>query len=82
MSDPSHNPLLYILPEMVLRSLGKINAHYALKTFGVNAQPYYVLQGRDGRMLVEPRGYDLDVEAFVDFLRRGVEAYRAEEQGR
>ena len=65
----------------VLRSLGKINAHYALKTFGVNAQPYYVLQGRDGRMLVEPRGYDLDVEAFVDFLRRGVEAYRAEEQG-
>lgn len=66
----------------VLRSLGKINAHYALKTFGVNAQPYYVLQGRDGRMLVEPRGYDLDVEAFVDFLCRGVEAYRAEEQGR
>ena len=66
----------------VLRSLGKINAHYALKTFGVNAQPYYVLQGRDGRMLIEPRGYDLDVEAFVDFLRRGVEAYRAEEQGR
>ncbi len=66
----------------MLRSLGKINAHYALKTFGVNAQPYYVLQGRDGRMLVEPRGYDLDVEAFVDFLRRGVEAYRAEEQGR
>ncbi|WP_300720919.1 thioredoxin family protein [uncultured Alistipes sp.] len=65
----------------VLRSLGKINAHYALKTFGVNAQPYYVLQGRDGRMLVEPRGYDLDVEAFVDFLRRGVEAYQAEEQG-
>ena len=65
----------------VLRSLGKINAHYALKTFGVNAQPYYVLQGRNGHMLVEPRGYDLDVEAFVDFLRRGVEAYRAEEQG-
>ena len=66
----------------VLRSLGKINAHYALKTFGINAQPYYVLQGRNGHMLVEPRGYDLDVEAFVDFLRRGVEAYRAEEQGR
>lgn len=62
----------------VLRSLGKINAHYALKTFGVNAQPYYVLQGRDGRMLVEPRGYDLDVEAFVDFLRSGIEAYGAE----
>lgn len=61
----------------VLKQLGKINSYYALKTYGVNAQPYYVLQGADGRQLVEPRGYDLDVAAFVDFLKRGVAAYRA-----
>ena len=60
----------------VLKSLGKINSYYALKTYGVNAQPYYVLQGRDGKPLVEPRGYNLDVEAFVQFLRSGVEAYK------
>ncbi|MBQ1979258.1 MAG: thioredoxin family protein, partial [Alistipes sp.] len=60
----------------VLKSLGKINSHYALKTYGVNAQPYYVLQGEDGKPLVEPRGYNLDVEAFIAFLRAGVEAYR------
>ena len=59
----------------VLKSLGKINSYYALKTFGVNAQPYYVLQGRDGKELVPPRGYDLNVQGFVDFLRSGVEAY-------
>ena len=58
----------------VLKSLGKINSYYALKTFGVNAQPYYVLQGRGGKELVPPRGYDLDVQGFVDFLRSGVEA--------
>ncbi|MBE6214161.1 MAG: thiol:disulfide interchange protein [Rikenellaceae bacterium] len=60
----------------VLKTLGKINSYYALKTYGVNAQPYYVLQGRDGKPLIEPRGYDLDVEAFIDFLKRGVEAYK------
>ncbi len=60
----------------VLKSLGKINSYYALKTYGVNAQPYYVLQGHDGKILVEPRGYDLDVAAFVQFLQSGVEAYR------
>ena len=60
----------------VLKSLGKINSYDALKTYGVNAQPYYVLQGRDGKPLVEPRGYNLDVEAFVQFLRSGVEAYK------
>ena len=61
----------------VLKSLGKINSYYALKTYGVNAQPYYVLQGRDGKTLVEPRGYDLDVENFIGFLEAGAAAYRA-----
>ena len=60
----------------VLKSLGKINSYYALKTFGVNAQPYYVLQGRDGKLLVPPRGYDLSIPGFVAFLRSGLEAYR------
>lgn len=59
----------------VLKSLGKINSYYALKTYGVNAQPYYILQGRDGRQLVPPRGYDLSVDGFVQFLRSGLAAY-------
>jgi len=62
----------------VLKSLGKINSYYALKTYGVNAQPYYVLQGRDGKPLVPPRGYDLSVEGFVQFLKSGLEAYDAQ----
>lgn len=61
----------------VLKQLGKINSYYALKTFGVNAQPYYVLQNAEGETLVTPRSYDLDIEAFADFLRRGVAAYKA-----
>ena len=52
----------------VLKTLGKVNANYALTRFGVNAQPYYVLQGKDGEILGEPRGYDLSVEGFIDFL--------------
>ena len=60
----------------VLKSLGKVNANYALTRFGVNAQPYYVLQGKDGKILTEPRGYDLSVDGFVKFLRQGVEEYK------
>lgn len=60
----------------VLKGLGKINSYYALKTYGVNAQPYYVLQGADGRPLVAPRGYDLSVEGFVEFLQSGLAAYK------
>ena len=61
----------------VLKTLGKINSYYALKTYGVNAQPYYVLQGMQGTPMVEPRGYDLNVQGFIDFLLSGVEAYKA-----
>ena len=56
-----------------LKTLGKVNANYALTRFGVNAQPYYVLQGKNGVVLGEPRGYDLSVDGFVEFLKKGVE---------
>ena len=59
-----------------LKTLGEINANYALTRFSVNAQPYYVLQGKNGKVLGEPRGYDLSVEGFVEFLKKGVEEYR------
>ncbi|MEG1645455.1 MAG: protein-disulfide reductase DsbD family protein [Alistipes sp.] len=62
----------------VLKGLGKINSHYALTTYGVNAQPYYILQGRDGKILVDPRGYDLDVQHFITYLNSGIEAYKAQ----
>ncbi len=58
-----------------LKSLGKVNAHYALTRFGVNAQPYYVLQGKNEQILVEPRGYNLEVTEFVKFLQKGLEEY-------
>ncbi|MDE6865359.1 MAG: thioredoxin family protein, partial [Alistipes sp.] len=60
----------------VLKSLGKINSYYARTQYGINAQPCYILQGRDGRLLVPPRGYDLSVEGFIKFLREGLDAYK------
>ncbi len=59
----------------VLKSVGRINSHFALDRFGVNAQPYYIILGRDGEQLTPPRGYNLDVAAYIDFLQRGVAAY-------
>ena len=60
----------------VLKTLGKKNSNYALKRFNVAAQPYYVLQGKDGEILGNPRGYDLSVDGFVKFLRDGVQEYK------
>ena len=59
----------------VLKSIGKINAYIAHKRFGINSQPYYMILGPDGEQLAPGRGYNLDVDQFVAFLRQGLRNY-------
>ena len=59
----------------VLKSIGKINAYLAHKRFGINSQPYYMILGPDGEQLPQGRGYNLDVDQFVAFLRQGLRNY-------
>lgn len=55
-----------------LKTLGKINAHIALTRYNCSAQPYYVLQDADGKLLAQPRSYNLDPREFELFLRSAV----------
>ncbi len=52
----------------VLKDVGRVNSHLVLKRFGVNSQPNYFLLDAEGNTFRGPRGYNLDVDAFVDFL--------------
>ncbi len=52
----------------VLKDVGRVNSHLVLERFGVNSQPNYFLLDGDGNILRGPRGYNLDTDAFVDFL--------------
>ncbi|MDY3978783.1 MAG: cytochrome c biogenesis protein CcdA [Tidjanibacter sp.] len=61
----------------VLKTLGKINSHYALQQYNTNAQPTYVILNSAGKVLAGPRGYNLDVDAFLSWLKSGIEAYEA-----
>ena len=63
-----------------LKEIGRINSYIARKRFNVNAQPNYIVADAAGAALLPPRGYDLSVEGFVDFLERGVAAYKARTQ--
>ena len=56
----------------VLKSIGKINTHLAMTKYSVNAQPYYaIINPHTEEHLTEPRGYNLDTEAFIKFLEKG-----------
>ena len=52
----------------VLKDVGRVNSNLVLERFGVNSQPNYFILAPDGSKLAGPRGYNLDVDAFVRFL--------------
>ena len=52
----------------VLKDVGRVNSKLVLDRFGVNSQPNYFVLDSVGNTLRGPRGYNLDVDAFVRFL--------------
>jgi len=60
----------------IKKTLGKKFADFQISRFNVNAQPYYVLLDDKGELLVPPRAYNLDVEAFVNFLDSGIAEFK------
>jgi len=60
----------------VKKSLGKKYADLQISRFNINSQPYYVLLDTNGELLVQPRAYDLDVDAFVKFLDAGKQEFQ------
>ena len=57
----------------VLKSLGKINSNFAMTRFNVNAQPYYaILDPQTEEHKVPSRGYNLDIDSYIEFLTAGL----------
>jgi thiol:disulfide interchange protein len=60
----------------VKRTIGKQNADLQITNLNNNAQPFYVLVGKDERVLVSPYGYDLNAERFARFLDSGKDKFK------
>jgi thiol:disulfide interchange protein DsbD len=57
------------------KTIGAKFADFQITRFNVNAQPYYVLLDHNGETLTKPRAYDLNVQAFIDFLEEGIKNF-------
>jgi thioredoxin-related protein len=60
----------------IKKTIGKKYADFQISRFGVNAQPYYVIMDHDQKVLVNPTARDLNPDHFVDFLDRGLSAFK------
>ena len=60
----------------VKKTIGKQNSDLQITNLNNNAQPFYVLVGKDERVLVSPFGYNLDAENFTKFLDAGKSKFK------
>lgn len=58
----------------VKKTIGKQNTDLQVTRFQNNAQPLYVIMDPDGKVLVQPRGHNTDVAAYIRFLEEGKKA--------
>lgn len=59
-----------------IKTIGNKWSDLQATRYGSNSQPYYVLLNNDGRLLTEPHAFDLTIQNYVDFLDKGVDAYK------
>ena len=59
-----------------LRTVGDKWSYLQSSKFGANTQPFYVPLDNAGKPLTGSYSYKEDVPAYLDFLKKGLEAYR------
>lgn len=60
----------------VKKTIGKRNADIQIANLENNAQPYYVLLGKDEKVLAWPYAYNRSPQKFVDFLESGKRKFK------
>lgn len=61
------------------KTLGDQNLDFQIARFNSNAQPHYVLLDprKDAAPMVPPVAFDADINHFISFLKKGIDAYKS-----
>ncbi len=62
------------------KTIGRKNADFQIERFNVNSQPFYVVLDNNENQIVEPYGFNTNVDEFVAFLDKAVEQFSKTEQ--
>ncbi|NLE35273.1 MAG: DUF255 domain-containing protein, partial [Bacteroidales bacterium] len=58
------------------KTMGKKNEDVEISMFNTNTLPLYAIVDPEGKPLIETRGTNFDIQAYIDWLDRGAEAYQ------
>lgn len=62
-----------------IRTIGNKWAEFQTRNFKTISQPYYVLLDHEEQVLTKPRAYDLDIDAYVSWLDKGLQEFKKRE---
>jgi thiol:disulfide interchange protein len=74
---PEHRWITSEFDGRVKNTIGTTNLDYQITNFNTNTQPYYILMDGSEKLLNTPHGYNLSVDAFIDFLDTGLENFNS-----
>ncbi len=63
-----------------VRTVGNLNSDIEATMFNTNSQPFYVITGYDGKALVKPEQYNADLNHYITFMDKGLEAFKKNEK--
>ncbi|MEJ7780041.1 MAG: cytochrome c biogenesis protein CcdA [Daejeonella sp.] len=58
-----------------IRTIGQKWSDFQATKFGTNSQPYYVITDHEGKVLVPPQAFDLNIDNYLNFLNKGKLAF-------
>lgn len=59
-----------------IRTIGNKWTDFMISRYQINSQPYYVILDHNETILNTPRGFNPDTEAYVEWLKEGLVAFR------
>jgi thiol:disulfide interchange protein len=58
-----------------IKTIGQKWSDLETSRFNINSQPFYVVIGKEGQVLIPPQSFNLDIDNYVNFLDRGKTAF-------
>jgi thiol:disulfide interchange protein DsbD len=58
-----------------IKTIGQKWSDFETSRFNINSQPFYVILGKEGQVLVPPQAFNLDINNYVKFLDSGKIAF-------
>jgi thiol:disulfide interchange protein DsbD len=79
LPENEHKKVQWHGKERWIRDIGDKYKYMEETLYGQSTQPLYVLLDHNGNTLNDPRGYDPDIQAYIQWLQEGIRKFKQQQ---